>query len=137
MKPLKGFVFLLALFLIAVRASAQAGTTVGSPVLNATEVQLFQWAVTQGGLVVVVLVVIWSYRRDFHRVFQSETQRSQELIMTLQSSTTALTMHAEMMRERAHAERDQIKAFTELAGAVKRCEVAQHLFEDRERNSGR
>ena len=137
MKPLKGFVFLLALFLIAVRASAQVPAVPASGAVSQTEIQLAQWAITQGGLVVVVLVVIWSYRRDFHRIFQSEYQRTQELILTVQASTSALTMHAEMMRERASADREHVKAFTELTGVIKRCEAAQVLFDDRLKEPGR
>lgn len=130
MKPLKGFLFLLCLFLISIRASAQVPAVSTTGAISPTEMQLAQWAITQGGLVVVVLVIIWSYRRDFHRIFQSEHERSKELIMALEASTSALSTHAEMMRNVAQADRDSAKAFQDLAATVRACEAVRDTFND-------
>jgi hypothetical protein len=32
------------------------------------QIEFWKWAVTQGGLVVVTLVILWSYRKDFKSV---------------------------------------------------------------------
>jgi hypothetical protein len=96
-----------------------------------TEVQLFQWAVTQGGLVLVVLFVFWSYRRDFQRLFDTEHQKAGELLLALQSNTSALASHAEMLREQAQAAREQARSMSDLAGTVKGCQFAQEVFESR------
>jgi len=128
MKPLKSVIFLLALFLIAVRASAQVPVPPPGSPISQTEIQLLQWAITQGGLVAVVLVVVWSYRRDFHRIFQSENERTRELLVALEGSTTALSAHAEVMRQRADADRDFSKAFLELSASVRACEAVREVF---------
>jgi hypothetical protein len=129
MRPIKGVVFLLALFLISVRAAAQVPAAAPSGAIGQTEIQLAQWAVTQGGLVLVVLVVIWSYRRDFHRIFQAESERTQALLSTVQASTAALTMHAEAMRDRSSSDREHAAAYRELALSVQKCEVAREVLD--------
>lgn len=131
MKPVKGLIFVVALLLMALRAAAaQGGAVAGQAPVTQTEMQLAQWAVTQGGLVVVVLVVVWSYRRDFHRIFQSENTRTNELILALQGSTAALTAHAELMRQNADSDREHAKAFLELSAAVRACEAVRDVFQD-------
>lgn len=127
-RTLRGPILTLLLILLGWNASANELVT---EVPAQRNIELLQWAVTQGGLVVVILVVVWSYRRDFQRVFSREDDKSHELIIALQASSTAMTSHAEMMRENAHAAREQAKAFSELAGRVQACELARQIFEDK------
>ncbi|MEN6605919.1 MAG: hypothetical protein ABFD60_01650 [Bryobacteraceae bacterium] len=126
----------LCLVLIGLRASAQT-LTPAIGVAGPAETQLFQWAVTQGGLVLVVLVVVWSYRRDFSRIFNVEKERTTELLLALQQSSSALAMHAELMRSQADSAREQAKAFFDLAGSVRTCEVVREVLKDQPtRNQG-
>ncbi len=41
----------------------------------ASNPDLFKWAVTQGGLVLVVLVVFWTYRRDLQRISAKDAEK--------------------------------------------------------------
>lgn len=41
----------------------------------ASNPDLFKWAVTQGGLVLVVLVVFWTYRRDLQRIAAKDAEK--------------------------------------------------------------
>jgi hypothetical protein len=113
-----------ALLIFSVRATAQ-GALPAPTTLAGAEIQLLQWGVTQGGLVAVVLVVIWSYRRDFHRLFGAENVRSLELIKALQASTNVMASHAELMREQATADREHAKAFQDLSTSIRQCEAVR------------
>lgn len=130
MTRFRGLLLVVCLLMLAWNASA--GTVIplatdGVP--PTSETALFQWAVTQGGLVVVVLVVVWSYRRDFSRLFASERQKSGELMIALQQSTAAIATHAEMMRDQTLALREQARAFSDLSGSVQTCKVVRDIIE--------
>lgn len=87
-------------------ASAQSASpaTQANPgdasMLGATEIDLVKWAFTQGGLMVVLLVVLISYRRDFFRkqeIKQSEIDLLKEdkrmLARVLERNADAMTQH--------------------------------------------
>jgi hypothetical protein len=132
MSRLRPIILTLALLAFSLRAQAQTALNLTSPPQSGSvEVQLLQWAVTQGGLVLVVLVVVWSYRRDFQRLFAAENGRTTELMLALQNASSALAAHAETMRDQASADREQAKAFVELAGSVKTCEAVREVFSER------
>lgn len=132
MRYLRAPLLVLMMALLSWNTAASQISTVAAPSAGPSkEIELLQWGVTQGGLVLVVLVVVWSYRRDFQRVFDAERTKSSELLLALQASTTALTSHAEMLRENSSAAHEQAKALMELSGRVKTCELAQSIFSDR------
>lgn len=68
------------------------------PVMT-TETDLFRYAVTQGGLLAIVLVLLWFYRRDF----LSMKARDDETIATLVSLVKENT--AETVKSAAASER--------------------------------
>lgn len=127
MRLFRGPILVLMLVLMGLNANAQVQIPTGAET-GKREMELLQWGVTQGGLVLVVLVVVWSYRRDFQRVFDDERRKSSELLLALQASTTALTTHAEVLRENSMAAREQAKAMSEMAGRIKGCELAQQVY---------
>lgn len=54
---------------------------------------MLKWAFTQGGLVLVTLVVLWSYRKDFQGVLSK--QQDQITVLTgLVKEATAAMQHA-------------------------------------------
>lgn len=72
--------------------------------------KLGQFAITQGGLAVVLLVVIWSYRRDFERLLSRKDEEAardraaaaedrRALIILVEKNTTAL-VHADQTNAR-------------------------------------
>ncbi len=134
MRRLRAPILVLCVLILSLRSAAAQSLGVQPRPFVGSDTEMLQWAVTQGGLVLVVLVVVWSYRRDFTRLFAVERERTSELLLALQQSTTALATHAEMMREASAAGRDQARAFTELSGSVKTCEMVRELMGDRGRD---
>lgn len=127
MRHARPVILLLALLTFSFQTAAQTSLPGSGPTAS-SEIQLLQWGVTQGGLVLVILVVVWSYRRDFHRLFNAERDRTAELMIALQGSSAALSTHAEILREDAAAAREQAKSFSDLAGSVRTCEVVREAF---------
>jgi len=58
------------------------------------EVGLLKYAITQGGLALVVLVLLWSYRRDFTRVLAEQQDRLTVMSTMIATTTAALTQAA-------------------------------------------
>jgi hypothetical protein len=79
---------MLSVLVFALKGSAQ---TIASSPVGATDMDFFRWAVTQGGLVVVVLVIFWSYRRDLAGLLKEEQQRTRVLTDLVERNTVALT----------------------------------------------
>lgn len=73
--------------------------------MEGLDVRFYEWAFTQGGLTAVVLVLLWSYRRDFVSLLKSQDERLSVLTKlvgdamgaihagTAQSEATEKAMH--------------------------------------------
>lgn len=61
---------------------------VAEPVLE-TQEDLIRFALTQGGLFIALLVVLWSYRRDFLRKEAKAVREGSELKEIVQANTAA------------------------------------------------
>ena len=70
---------LLAIGLMAAWAATAATAQASEGVSESTQIDLVKWAITQGALALVLLVVLWSYRRDFFRKM-SEKDSTIELL---------------------------------------------------------
>lgn len=71
---------------------AGAVTNQGGP-MGPTEIDLVKWGFTQGGLTLVLIVVLFSYRRDFfrkHEAKQAETDAKQAEIDALRADKREL-----------------------------------------------
>lgn len=73
------------------------------PALPGDDYSLVKYAITQGGLVLVVIVLLWSYRRDFTRVLGEQQDRLAVMTELVQLSTTALTRSADASDRMARA----------------------------------
>lgn len=62
----------------------------GDATLSSPPPELVKWSVTQGGLVLVLLVVLWSYRRDFTRVLAREDEETAILTDLVAQASAAL-----------------------------------------------
>ncbi len=51
---------------------------------------ILRWVLTQGGLAVVVLVVLWSYRKDLTRIQAKDQEKTELLIDLVRNVTVAL-----------------------------------------------
>lgn len=51
----------------------------------------WRWTVTQGGLVVAFLFVLWSYRKDFKSERQGDKDQIAVLVQLVEKATTAMT----------------------------------------------
>lgn len=80
------------------------------------EVDLAKYALTQGGLLIVVLVLIWLQRRDNERISKKDEEKIVVLTDLVRASTVAMT-HA------AEASIASEKANHRLARAVERLEA--------------
>lgn len=43
--------------------------------LGQPEIDILKWGLTQGGLVIIVLILLWSYRRDFTRLMARDEEK--------------------------------------------------------------
>ena len=59
------------------------------------EQDLIRYGITQGGLVLVVLVIFWSYRRDLVRLIDAKDQNLKILTELVATNTAASTRVAE------------------------------------------
>lgn len=57
--------------------------------MTATD-ELIQWALTQGGLAVVIMVVLWAYRKDLTRIQLRDQEKTEVLITLVRDVTIAL-----------------------------------------------
>jgi hypothetical protein len=64
---------------------------------------LVRYALTQGGLLAVVLVLLWSYRRDNLSVLQEERDRNIVLTGLVSASTTAFVKAADAIDRNSRA----------------------------------
>jgi hypothetical protein len=83
---------------------------------------LLRWALTQGGLVVVLLVILWSYRKDFMSTLQQQRDVTTQMAAALKEASGALATHSEAVRA-------QSVAFAQLADSVRRCEAVRELVD--------
>jgi len=67
----------------------------GTIPLPVNQVDFIKWILTQGGLVVVLLAIVWSYRRDLVTVVKQGDERNKILIDLVRENTAALTKHAD------------------------------------------
>ncbi len=95
-----------------------------APTLLPHDAELMRWAVTQGGLLVVVLLLVWSYRRDFTRALDLEKTRADQAMELMTKATVALTTHSETMR--LHT-----ASVAQLTEAVKLCKLVQEVLHTR------
>lgn len=63
------------------------------------ETTLLKYAVTQGGLAIVLLVVFWSYRRDLARI-EVRDQEKLQIVTTLVEKNTAALVNSEATNAR-------------------------------------
>lgn len=86
--------------LAAQSMDAPTGSIGGFPV------DLAKWAMTQGGLVVVTLVILWSYRRDFKRVIEAQQQELGIVTALAQECSKHIAESAAAQQAMAQAQRE-------------------------------
>ena len=87
-------------------ASAQTvppATQDGLPDMTPQQTELMQWVLTQGGITLVLIVVLWSYRRDFFRKSDRYVEENQELRYLLKENTAAATATALAIAQNTNA----------------------------------
>lgn len=89
MRSLRGLILGLAVVALSANGlwASQSTTPAG---LSAVESDFVKWALTQGGLTIVLLGTLWSYRRDMTRGLREEQARTQVLTALVEKSTEAL-----------------------------------------------
>lgn len=114
MKRLRAFILIGAVLLLS--SGALAGQSPpGLTPSAAADGELLRWAVTQGGLTVVVVLLILN-----------ELRRSQSLMAALEKATEALAKSTE-------ASRGQADAFARMVRSVEQCEAVRQMVRDAER----
>ena len=76
----------------------------------------WKWLVTQGGLVAVLFVGAWSYRKDLLGVLKEERDRLAIMKELIMASTSASTMHSEQSKAMVAS----IERLTQAIGNLKR-----------------
>jgi hypothetical protein len=86
-------------------ASAQTVLPVTQDGLDMTpqQTEFVQWAMTQGGVTLVLLVLMWSYRRDFKGILNRSTDENQELRYLLKENAAAATATALAIAQNTNA----------------------------------
>jgi hypothetical protein len=98
-----GFVLLNASLVLAREPAAAGGSA------DVAQIDLVKWGITQGGLVLVTLVILWSYRRDFNTVLATQRSEIEVLTELVTKSTAAMTDAAAASREQTRSiERFQV-----------------------------
>lgn len=69
----------------------------------ASDTDLVRYAITQGGLLAVVIVLLWNYRRDAMRQLSSKDEQLAVMIELVKLSTTALTRSSDACDRMARA----------------------------------
>lgn len=83
----------LALALLAVAgivSTVAASTTQPSPDLTPDQVNFVKWGLEQGGLFVVIVVVLYFYRRDFRAASLDRQAITNALLHVVQANITAM-----------------------------------------------
>lgn len=88
---MRGVTLTLALFVATIE-----------PIASEPDV-LVKYAITQGGLLAVVLVLLFFYRRDFLREIEEQRERLSVMAGMVESSTQALTRSADASERMARA----------------------------------
>lgn len=91
-------------FQLAAQPLESTGSIGGFPV------DLAKWAMTQGGLVVVTLVILWSYRRDFKRVIEAQQQELGVVTELVRDSSRHIAESAASQQALAQAHRELMAA---------------------------
>jgi len=96
---------ILALVLITALAanSALAQTPVTDGLPSNTQVDLAKWAMTQGGLLIALVVVLWSYRRDFFRKSDQLSGENLDLRYLLKENAATATATALAIAQNTNA----------------------------------
>jgi hypothetical protein len=76
-----------------------AGATGAEVAPAVDETSLVKYAITQGGLAVVLLIVFWSYRRDLGRI-ELRDQEKLQIVVTLVEKNTAAQVTLEQTSAR-------------------------------------
>ena len=126
----------IILVLLSVNAASQPLPKVESvsPVIQATQndrddLDFWRWALTQGGLTIALLVLMWSYRRDMMQWTQeSRSQRddaradASRMQFILDRSTEAMSTHAVALARNTDSTHRLAHAVEKLDGRVERIE---------------
>ena len=105
-------VFIL-LCVLLISTGALAGQARDVTPIAGVDTELLRWAVTQGGLTLVVVLLI-----------VNEIRRSGALAAALREATAALASSAEVARQQA-------SSFTRLAESVRLCEAVRELVREK------
>lgn len=95
-------------------AAAQAGGSAQAPQGGGLEAEILRYAVTQGGLLIVIILLLWRDREAREQLLA----REQKILDALTAVTVATTQRS----ERADAETEAIDKFREV---VERCKNLQ------------
>lgn len=96
------------------------------PRMGATEIDLVKWAVTQGGLTLLLIVVLVSYRRDFFRKNESKQAEIDDLREEKREQSAIIDRCANAMLSQAVATQANTEATRLLAQNVNNLADRRH-----------
>ncbi len=73
------------------------------PTISDLDMPLSRYALTQGGLLAVVLVLLWTMRKDYQRVLTDRADQLEIMTDLVKASTMALTRSADATDRMARA----------------------------------
>lgn len=114
MNRLRAGLLIAAVLLLSSGALASQGP-IGAAASAQADGELMKWAVTQGGLTVVVVLLLLN-----------EFRRSGALMVALEKATAALAQSTE-------ASRAQAQAFSRMVQSVEQCEAVRQMVRAAER----
>jgi hypothetical protein len=122
-----GTVYLARLYSLSLEA---AQPDLGGLATPQQQADFLQWALKEGGLFVVVIVILYFYRRDFGRAAQNQQAQTSALLQVVQTNVTALNSLQGTTARLARAVEDGNRDGEGQAGRV------QRRRRDRERGGG-
>jgi methyl-accepting chemotaxis protein len=86
------------------------------------DVDLVKYAITQGGLLAVVIILLWSFRREFRRQIDEERERLQEAKDNFAVMTALVAQTNAAMQKTYSTGETQERAIHRLARAIEKLE---------------
>lgn len=86
----------------------------GLDLFGSPDADLLRWGLAQGGCFLVLLLVLWSYRRDFQRILSRDEERLKVMTDIVQANTAAMVQTTAALNDQKDATHRLAKAVEKM-----------------------